>query len=108
MNGWDICCYIFGAIAIVGPFCIVFWYVRAAKQRFKDMEQKKQAGCKPAPTISGPMGPSRSFSLPPASSASPVSGFSGHTFLPAAGNSRNLDKGKRPLYLHRYLKEKPA
>mgnify|MGYP000968916261 CR=1 FL=1 len=41
MNGWDVACYIFGTIALVGPLFIVVWYFRAAKQRIQDMNKEK-------------------------------------------------------------------
>jgi hypothetical protein len=38
---WNIFCYIFGIVAIVGPICLVFWYSKAAKQRLSDMSKNK-------------------------------------------------------------------
>ena len=34
--GWGIATYIFGGIAIVGPLCIVAWYWKAAKKKFRE------------------------------------------------------------------------
>lgn len=38
--GWDIACYIFGAICIIGPICIVFWYFSAAKEQLRKLHEK--------------------------------------------------------------------
>jgi len=36
--GWDIGCYIFGAISIVGPICLIFWYFAAAKEQLNKLD----------------------------------------------------------------------
>jgi len=39
-SGWDIANYIFGAIAMIGPFTILWWFLRAAGRRFKDLDEQ--------------------------------------------------------------------
>jgi hypothetical protein len=39
---WDVLCYIAGAIAIVGPLFIVYYYFRAVRRRLREFN--KQAG----------------------------------------------------------------
>jgi hypothetical protein len=36
-NGWDIACYTFGVICIVGPFTLLFWFWKTASSRFRDL-----------------------------------------------------------------------
>jgi hypothetical protein len=38
--GWNVINYIFGAICIIGPICLIFWYGAAAKERIKEMKAK--------------------------------------------------------------------
>ena len=38
--GWNIGNYIAGAMCIIGPILLVVWYFRAAKERFKKMNDK--------------------------------------------------------------------
>ena len=42
MTGWDISCYIFGAIAIVGPLFIIVWYFQEAHKRVKELNRDKK------------------------------------------------------------------
>ena len=37
---WDISCYVFGAISVVGPICLIFWYGAEAKRRIADLNKK--------------------------------------------------------------------
>ena len=39
INGWDLSCYIMGAVAIVGPCTIAFWFFEASRQRFRDLSE---------------------------------------------------------------------
>ncbi|HQF51781.1 MAG TPA: hypothetical protein PLJ89_06435 [Thermoleophilia bacterium] len=39
VNGWDLSCYIMGAVAIVGPCTIAFWFFEASRQRFRDLSE---------------------------------------------------------------------
>lgn len=34
--GWGVFCYIFGAIAIVGPLILIYWYWKAASQKLRE------------------------------------------------------------------------
>ncbi len=36
---WDIFCYIAGAISIVGPLAIIYYYVRAVRKRLKEFNE---------------------------------------------------------------------
>ena len=38
--GWDVLCYIMGAVSIIGPICLIFWYAGAAKKRLDDFKKK--------------------------------------------------------------------
>lgn len=38
-SGWDIANYIFGAIAMIGPFTILWWFLSAARRRFRDLNE---------------------------------------------------------------------
>jgi len=38
---WNVFCYIFGAISIIGPICLIFWYGSAAKKRLQDFNSRK-------------------------------------------------------------------
>lgn len=29
--GWNVMCYLMGAISIGGPVCLIFWYIQGAK-----------------------------------------------------------------------------
>ena len=40
--GWTVGCWIAGIIAIVGPLCLIFWYVGAVKARLKEFHEKKE------------------------------------------------------------------
>lgn len=33
---WGVFTYIFGAICIIGPLCLVYWYWKAAKHKFRE------------------------------------------------------------------------
>jgi hypothetical protein len=39
--GWDIGCYVFGAISIIGPILLVFWYIKGAKAQIERLNQGK-------------------------------------------------------------------
>lgn len=41
-SGWDIACNIFGFVAIIGPFMLVGWYFRAAKEKFIKLNAKSK------------------------------------------------------------------
>jgi hypothetical protein len=34
--GWGIFTYIFGVIAVVGPFLLMYWYWKAASHKFRE------------------------------------------------------------------------
>jgi len=36
---WDVACYIAGAICIIGPIGLIFWYFGAAKQQVKRLHE---------------------------------------------------------------------
>ncbi len=38
--GWNVINYIFGAICIIGPICLIFWYGAEAKRRILEMKAK--------------------------------------------------------------------
>lgn len=38
--GWDLSCYIFGAISIIGPICLIVWYVTEAKRKIAELNKK--------------------------------------------------------------------
>lgn len=40
--GWNAMCYIMGAISIIGPVCLIFWYFSAAKKRLQDFNSKSK------------------------------------------------------------------
>jgi hypothetical protein len=37
---WDVMCYIMGAVSIIGPICLIFWYTSAAKKRLKEFHNR--------------------------------------------------------------------
>lgn len=37
--GWDIACYIAGAVSIIGPVGLVFWYYKAAKKQIRGLNK---------------------------------------------------------------------
>lgn len=41
--GWDIGCYVFGAISIVGPILLIVWYLGAAKEQVRKLNEKKDS-----------------------------------------------------------------
>lgn len=44
INGWDLSCYIMGAVAIIGPCTIAWWFLKASRERFRDVQERsKQA-----------------------------------------------------------------
>ncbi|MBN1630391.1 MAG: hypothetical protein JW990_11550 [Thermoleophilia bacterium] len=50
---WGVFCYIFGAIAVIGPLCLVWWYWKAAREKFRELGQDPGEGSVDA---SGPGG----------------------------------------------------
>lgn len=49
---WGVLCYIFGAIAIIGPILCAFWYFGAARRKLKAliaMQGEGGAGTPPGP-----------------------------------------------------------
>lgn len=52
---WGVFTYIFGAIAVVGPLCLVYWYWKAARQRFRELNATEGAG--EGTAEEGPTGP---------------------------------------------------
>lgn len=38
--GWGVFTYIFGAIAIIGPLCVAYWYWKAARRKFRDFKRE--------------------------------------------------------------------
>jgi len=38
--GWNVTCYIMGAISIIGPICLIFWYVKGAKAQLANLNKK--------------------------------------------------------------------
>jgi len=39
INGWDLSCYIMGAVAIVGPCTIAWWFFKASRKQFRDLNE---------------------------------------------------------------------
>jgi hypothetical protein len=37
--GWGVATYVFGGIAILGPILLVFWYAKAARQKFREFAE---------------------------------------------------------------------
>ncbi len=37
--GWNVTCYIMGVISIVGPICLIFWYVKGAKEQLANLKK---------------------------------------------------------------------
>lgn len=37
---WDIFCYIAGAVSIVGPLCIIYFYIRTVRKRLKEFKER--------------------------------------------------------------------
>jgi len=42
MNGWDLSNYIMSSIAIIGPCVIVWWFLKTATQRVKDLNEESK------------------------------------------------------------------
>ena len=40
--GWDVMCYIMGAISIIGPIALIFWYVQGAKAQLKKLHGEEE------------------------------------------------------------------
>ncbi len=40
--GWDVTCYIMGAISIAGPIALIFWYVKGAKAQLKNLNSNDE------------------------------------------------------------------
>jgi hypothetical protein len=40
--GWNVTCYIMGAISIIGPICLIFWYVQGAKEQLSRLNKDKE------------------------------------------------------------------
>ena len=40
--GWNVLNYIFGAISILGPILLIFWYIKAVRVRMSDFNKKKE------------------------------------------------------------------
>lgn len=38
---WDAGCYIFGAISVIGPICLILWYLKGAKAQIDRLNAKK-------------------------------------------------------------------
>ncbi|HQC82062.1 MAG TPA: hypothetical protein PLD22_01905 [Bacillota bacterium] len=39
---WDIGCNIFGFIAMIGPLLLVGWYFKAAKEKFRKLNEQSK------------------------------------------------------------------
>lgn len=39
-SGWDISCNILGFVAIIGPLFLVGWYFKAAKEKFRRLNER--------------------------------------------------------------------
>ena len=39
---WDTLCYIAGAVAIVGPLIIIYYYFRTVKRRLEEFNKRQQ------------------------------------------------------------------
>jgi 4-amino-4-deoxy-L-arabinose transferase-like glycosyltransferase len=52
--GWGVMTYIFGAICIVGPFLLMYWYAKAARKKFKDFNAAAAEGRAEEESPAGP------------------------------------------------------
>ncbi len=39
--GWNAMCWIMGIISIVGPICLIFWYVKGAKAQLARLQNRE-------------------------------------------------------------------
>ena len=37
--GWDVTCYIMGAVSIIGPIALIFWYLQGAKEQLARLHE---------------------------------------------------------------------
>lgn len=37
---WDVLCYLAGAVAIIGPLFIVYYYFRAVRRRLRELDKR--------------------------------------------------------------------
>lgn len=42
MNGWDLGCNIAGAVAVIGPILLIYWYVTEVKRKIKKLNKKSE------------------------------------------------------------------
>jgi uncharacterized membrane protein len=52
--GWGVMTYIFGAICIVGPFLLMYWYAKAARKKFQDFNAAAAEGRAEEESPAGP------------------------------------------------------
>ena len=40
--GWNVMCYVMGAISIAGPIALIFWYVQGAKAQLANLHKNDE------------------------------------------------------------------
>lgn len=43
VNGWDVSNYIMGALAMIGPWFILWWWISTVRHRFRELNEAHRA-----------------------------------------------------------------